>query len=188
MRNVSAKILHAIDNDYLQIRLIEIITNSKTYYYSDSIEVYLRDQGVTYVPGVVISSDEVKDAGELNNNSMGIAFTALAIEMFDDLYINGHINAEVNISLVYVPENNLQAIADAPYGVFSGFVVDAREVAYPSEGTDKYFLDLQSIYGHLDTPALILSNSTSHQKYFPGDKGLDYSDQIPDEIIWGRKA
>ena len=170
--------------------LIELHLSTPLYFTTTNIDIdydsaTAPDTGTnTYLSqGQFLFFGNITEASDLRVGQLDLTFTAVDTTTLALLLNNDYMNKRV---VIY------RAVLDSEYNFTANdiyTIFDGRIMGYSiNEGTDtatvivtvaSQFADFQRTNGRKTNPA-------SQQRYFSGDKGLDFSAQIVKDLKWGR--
>ena len=125
----------------------------------------------------------VSDTDEVRVNSVQITVQA-ATTKFRDIVLNGnYLHRRFRIYKVLINPDTMQPAVD-PILIYSGQITGASATDSPDASTvdiatSSEFYDFERTAGRK-------TNTGSQQRFFPGDKGMDYSTVFISDISWGK--
>ena len=149
--------------------LTSSISGSSTTYLSSG--VLLDVSNVTESQGVQVS--------RLNLTVTGVDQTYIALVLNNNV-----IHDEVKIFRAFLDSSN--AIIVDPFLIYHGFVnsfqiVDSTTTATLKLDIESYFANAAQINGRI-------TNNSTQQRFFSGDKGFEFADQIIKDLKWGNSG
>jgi len=138
----------------------------------------------TYIAqGDFLNLTGVTDTEEVRVNTVQITVQA-ATSKFRDVILNGdYLHRTFRIYKVLINPNTMQPAVD-PIQIYSGQITGASATDTPETttvdiATASEFYDFERIAGRK-------TNTGSQQRYFPGDRGMEYATIANNNINWGK--
>ena len=180
MLNLPQEVLDAIEGDHDFCHLIEMQLNGITIRLTEAFFDVEYD-GDTYLGnGVLLDIDGAKETSELSVNSTAITFTAAEQSIVAIMLQNNQIERPVRVFRAYLDNNgDVIGVIQLTWGTTTSFSISDRldgtsiqiEIAGP-------FSDWQKSSGRNTTDG-------SMQRFFPGDKSMEFASQVKPELEWG---
>jgi hypothetical protein len=149
--------------------LTSSISGSSTTYLSSG--VLLDVSNVSESQGVQIS--------RLNLTVTGVDQTYIALVLNNNV-----IHDEVKIFRAFLDSSG--AIINNPFLLYHGFINSFQIVDNTSTATLK--LDLESYFANSMQVNGRITNNSTQQRFFSGDKGFEFADQIVRDLKWGNSG
>lgn len=132
-----------------------------------------------------LGHSQIQESTNAVNDKITVTFTAVDLTNASAILNSDYVGAKVQIRKAVI-EADYSFSADDVYLIYDGFIntfnlgydTKSAEVQLECGGPFSAF-DKTSLYGFV--------TSTSHQKIFPGDKGMEFAQQTLDELKWGQE-
>lgn len=190
-RNLSPDLITSLNQRKLRIiELIELHLSTPVYFTNGHIDVdydsaTAPDAGTnTYLAqGQFISLGGISETTDIRVNAMAITFTAVDLTTAALVLNNDYIDRRV-VAYRMVLNDDYSYNSDHVFQYFDGTISSFSISESPN--TANLTLKVASQFADYERTNGRRTNSTSQQRYFSGDVGLDFSPQIQTEIKWGR--
>ena len=155
---------------------------------------YLTNASFNLVSSVSGSSQTYTASGHLKNitgvnednaptkNSLSISLSAVDQTYVSVVLNENVINSDVKIWRGYLDSNN--ALISDPYLLYYGTIDEYRIV--DSTDTANLVLNVTSHWGQFDKTSGRATTDNSQQRFFSGDKGMEFAALTVRDLIWGR--
>ena len=170
--------------------LVEIHLSTAVYFTNGTIDLdydsdTAPDAGTnTYLAqGQFLGFGNVTESRDIRVSSLGITFTAVDYTTLGYVLNNDYIDRRVVLYRAVLDEN-YQIDATKVFQYFDGRINDFSISESPTQATmslsvSSQFADYERVNGRR-------TNSTSQQRFFSTDVGLEFAPQIQTDIKWGR--
>jgi len=170
--------------------LVEIHLSTAVYFTNGPIDLdydssSAPDSGTnTYLAqGQFLGFGNVTESRDIRVSSIGIVFTAVDYTTLGYVLNNDYIDRRVVLYRA-VLDDNYQIDSTKVFQYFDGRINDFSISEAPTQATmnlsvSSQFADYERVNGRR-------TNSTSQQRFFSADVGLEFAPQIQTDIKWGR--
>lgn len=183
-RGLDAATKTALASDYVTLcNLVYLDIGTNGIYLTDHA-IDLTYDGDTYnSSNDLLSIGEPKESRELRVNTLTLSLSG-ADQTYISLFLqNAFMNKQAKFYKAVLQSDNV-SIAGSPILVFDGRMV--RWEINESRTTSEVLVEVASHWADFDKKAGRLTNSTSQQRYFTGDKGFEFAAKSVKDLQWGR--
>jgi hypothetical protein len=173
---------------YLMAELIEIEFDTPLYLttagYDITTTTTTSGGSQTYIAqGDFLNFTGVNESDEVRVNSVNMTVQA-ASNKFTNVILNGnYLHRAFRIYKILLDADTITALTD-PIMVYSGQITGASATDSPTQATVSIvtaneFYDFERTSGRK-------TNDNSQRRYYPGDRGMEYSTMTISDINWGK--
>jgi hypothetical protein len=132
--------------------------------------------------GELMSIDNVEESAEIRVNEFDLTFSGVS-----QSYISIMLNAEYINTSVKIWKAVLQdgAVVGQPIEIFLGYITSMSFSESDTDSTVK--MSLASHWKDFEKTSGRKTNPASQQRFFPNDKGMEFTKDLSRDIPWGRK-
>lgn len=165
--------------------LVEINVGTKTYRVSNAPYNIEYGSNTFQAFGTLLSFDEIEENATMMIQKLTITVSGIAshedstVQPLQDFLGLDYTHAPVEITRVYYANDAYQG----GFQVFRGYISSASALVNTSDETT-VSIQVANHFSDFDRQSGRYTNSSSQQRYFPSDKGLDFSKQVQKEIKW----
>lgn len=175
---------------FITAELVEINLDTPLFFSSAQFDIETStgtSNGTqTYIAqGSFIAYSGVREIDEVRVNNINITFSG-ATQAFLNIALNdNYLHKEFRIYKVFFNSADMQLLTD-PILIYDGEIIGASV----EESVDESIVTLQSANQFYDFERVAgrRSNNGSQQRFFPGDKGMQFSTKAIQDIRWGRAS
>lgn len=183
----------AVKNEYATrninaVHLVEIDLGSTTVYFTENSFNLVSDisgTSQTYLSsGVLLDVTNVQESAGVNVARLNLTLTGVN-QTYISLALNNNITHNtVNIYRALLDASN--AIIADPFLLYKGYIngyeiIDANNTATIKLDIESHFANAGQVNGRI-------TNNKTQQRYFNSDTFFKYSDQIFNDIQWGKQT
>lgn len=189
MKTLDAGILSEIsDYSYVTAELVEIALSTPLYLTNAGYNIVATTAtsggSQTYLAqGNFISFTSISETTELRINNISINFSAATNTFVNIALSDNYLHRKIRIYKTWFNKSSLVMVG-TPLLVYSGSITGAS-IADTDTETTVSFVTANQFYD-FERTAGRLTNKTSQQRFYPGDRGMDYSTAEVADIQWGR--
>lgn len=190
-RSLPAGVLDVlVSRSFITCELIELGLTTPLFLNSGQYDLLATTQTSagqqTYLAqGQFLSYTGVRETDEMRVNTVNVSFSG-ATNQFLNFALNDRIlHRAFRIYKVFINAADL-ALLTAPVMIYDGSIVGATV----EESVDSSVVTLQTAneFYDFETRRGRRTNSGSQQRFFPGDRGMDFSTKSIADIKWGRAS
>ena len=181
MIQVSVAVANALASDHAFAHLLKIDFTSGPIYFTDA-GYDIAYGGVTYqANGLLLGMDSPKFTTELRVGEISVSFGAADQSVLALLLNNSQINRYVTVYRAII-DSSMQVIPD-PILLHSWLITN---VAVTSDrGDAEVSVSMASEWADFEAPRGRRSTDASQRRFYPNDRGFEFSTQVKKEIKWG---
>jgi len=190
-RGLSSGLITSLSGQQMRVAdLVEIHLATAVYFTNGAIDLEYDsptapDAGTnTYLAqGQFLGFGNVTESRDIRVSSMAITFTAVDYTTLGYVLNNEYIDRRVVLYRA-VLDDNYQIDSTKVFQYFDGRINDFSISESPNEAT--MALSVSSQFADYERTNGRRTNSTSQQRFFSTDVGLEFAPQIQTDIKWGR--
>lgn len=178
-----ASIANNLNKDFETCALIKIEFDGITFAVTDA-PFSIEHNSINYLPSdLIIGTGDIKKTAETKVNDITLTFSSVDQTITALMLSNGQIGREVMVYRVYFYRDEFdikrQYIEELAIGEISGFTNSSNtEASAITLNVASLFADWQRKSGRVTTVA-------SQKRYFPNDDGMEWANQVQDDLKWG---
>ena len=130
----------------------------------------------------LISIDSIRETGDVRVNEIDLEFSGVSQSYISIMLNTNYINTEVKIWKA-IMENGV--VVGQPIEMFKGFI-SSMEFSEEDESST-VLISLASHWKDFEKTSGRKTNPTSQHRFFPNDRGLEFTKDLTRDIPWGRK-
>ena len=170
------------------VHLVNITLASSSLAFTENsfpLSSSISGSSTTYLSsGVLLDVSNVSESQGVQISRLNLTITGV-----DQTYIalvlnNNVIHDEVKIFRAFLDSSG--AIINNPFLLYHGFINSFQIVDNTSTATLK--LDLESYFANSMQVNGRITNNSTQQRFFSGDKGFEFADQIVRDLKWGNSG
>lgn len=154
--------------------------------------VRITDYGVQIVDGTLgtfvpsshlIEGISVKETASIKSNKITFTMSGVDQAYISAMMSQNNINNTFDVYRATIDANG--SIIGAPFMVYSGIIVGYA--ISDSDTSSEIALDIASHWTDFEKTSGRKTNSASQNRYFPDDRGMEFSSTTKKDVKWGRK-
>ena len=130
----------------------------------------------------LLSIDAVEETGELRVNEIDLQFSGVSQSYISIMLNTDYVNTPVRIWKAIMQNS---AVVGQPIEMFQGYIT-TMELA-ETETDSVVTMSVASHWKDFEKTSGRRTNPANQQRFFPNDKGLDFTKDLSRNIPWGRK-
>ena len=183
----------AVKNEYAtrnvnSVHLVEIDLGTTTVYFTENsfnLTSSISGTSRTYLSsGVLLDVTNVNESAGVNVSRLNLTITGVDQTYIALVLANNITHNAVTVYRALLDSSN-SIIAD-PFLLYKGFINGYQIVDNTQTATVKF--DIESHFANAGQVNGRITNNETQQRYFPNDVGFEFSDQIIQDIKWGKKT
>ena len=145
----------------------------------------ISGSSTTYLSsGVLLDVTTVNESQGVNISRINLTITGVDQTYISLVLNNNVIHDEVKIFRAFLNSSN--AIIADPFLIYHGFINSFQIVDSTTTATLK--LDIESYFANASQINGRITNNSTQQRFFSGDKGFEFADQIIKDLKWGNSG
>ena len=164
--------------------LIEVYLDS-THYVTDCFKDISYNSNTYSALGFFLNFDGIEESSQISATGITLTLSGVDQTYTNLLLTQKYVDRKVIIRKAFINTSN--ALVSDPVIIFDGRIDNAvinedadTGLASVAVTVSNQFADFEKVTGRF-------LNHQNQQLYYPGDKGLEYADQLIKDIVWGRE-
>lgn len=180
---LSQTIINKLKEDHEYCHLVLFDFNGIQVAFTES-SYDITYNGINYLSnGILLSIGNIKESSDLKVNSVGINLSSVDKSIIAILLQNDQIGRQVTIRRAYIERDtgNIFHAEVLTYGEITAFGNNSsKDSSVLNLSISGAFADWQRVSGRVTTVA-------SQARHYPNDKGMEFANQVRDDLVWGGK-
>ena len=164
--------------------LIEVYLQ-ETHYVTDCFKDVVYNSNTYSSLGFFLNFDGIEESSQISATGITLTLSGVDQTYTNLLLTQKYVDRKVIIRKAFINTSN--ALVSDPVIIFDGRIDNAvinedadTGLASVAVTVSNQFADFEKVTGRF-------LNHQNQQLYYPGDKGLEYADQLIKDIVWGRE-